>query len=193
MQAAELGTGFDAELGGHDPAGVLVDGQRLGGSAGAVQGEHELGGRAFAQGMGPYVCGQVDGQRVVVAGGEAEIGVVFQDGAVLFFQAGGFDAGPGGGQFGQWFAPPQLQGGAEQGVRGVPGSLRLGGAGAFGQADEPVRVDAVGFEREPVAAGHGLDDLAGGEGSEDFAQFGDHDVELFGRGRRGVVPPDVVD
>jgi hypothetical protein len=106
---------------------------------------------------------------MVVPCGEAEIGVVLQDGQVLFFQAGGFDARPGGGQFGQRLASPQLQGCAEQGVRGGRGPLPLADAGAFGQAQEQVRVDVVRFEREPVAAGHGLDDLFGGVGSEGSA------------------------
>jgi hypothetical protein len=57
----------------------------------------------------------------------------------------------------------------DRGVRGGRGPLPLADAGAFGQAQEQVRVDVVRFEREPVAAGHGLDDLFGGVGSEGSA------------------------
>ena len=152
MDRGELRRGIGAELIGEHPAGVLERGQRLGPPSAARQRPHELPAQPLPQGMRGHQRHQLHGERLVPAKTQRRLDLVFDGGQAKLIQPRRL--GPGEGRIayvGQRRAPPQVECLAQQRSRPC---LITGGecpAAVRCQPHEPVRVDVVAVDSEPVA------------------------------------------
>ena len=130
MQGDQFRSGVEAQLVGEAIAQFGVAVQRLGLPAGRVQGAQLQRPQALPQRVPGDQFGQVGGDQVVLAAGEAGVGEPLVHGEALLGQPGRLGADVlGVGHVGVRIAAPQVQ------RRGQPGGV-LGG----GQLGEPVRV-----------------------------------------------------
>ena len=87
LELLQLTSGFDAELLDQGPAGGAVGVQRLGLSSGAVEGEHELRSRSFAQRLLGDKALELADHLGVPSPLEVSLDAVLESGEAHLFQA----------------------------------------------------------------------------------------------------------
>jgi len=88
LEPLQRRTGLQAQLVDHHPPGLLVDRERLGGPAAAVQGEHQLAAQALAQRIPPGQLGQLTDQLMMPAQVNFQGQPVFDGGGPLLIEPG---------------------------------------------------------------------------------------------------------
>ena len=189
LEVDQLGARFDPELLDQGGARHGEGAEGVGLPAAAVLGQGEDGPAPLAERfLGDQRSG-IGGDAPVVSGREAGVEQVLLDRAAQLLEPGRFAAAgcPAVERF-IGTAAPGGQGALER--RGRPVLVAGGGKGSapLDHPLEPIDVDVVAGEREPVSAGSGLD----GVGAEHLPQVCDADLDLLVRRRWGVVTPEGV-
>ena len=150
----QLGGRVDPELVGERGA-ALVRGDRLGLAAGGVQRAHELAAQPFAQRVGGEQLARSSPTRRSLAEGQVGLDPLRQDAGAQLLQPGDRSGGERrAGDVGERGSAPQVKGTPQR--LGTDRGVALGSRAAD-QTLERDGVDLPGFDREPVAAGPGLD------------------------------------
>lgn len=171
LELGERGAGFDTQFLVEQPAGVGVDGERLGLPAAAVQREHE----EFAQPLAERVSGGEGGQLGDRLGVAPDLQVEFeaglQQGQPPLVEAGALGVGVRTGEAGQRFAVPLCERGVEEfaGPAAVTCGLGLLGLGRVLLGMVVVEVQRAAVHR-PDRVAAGLADQGGGVIAERLAE-----------------------
>jgi hypothetical protein len=193
LHGAQLRSRGQAELGVEHGPGPLVDRERVGLPAGAVEGEHETAVRALAQRVGPGELLQLTEHLGVPAGGQLQVDQRFPRGHSQL------------GQPGRLRPRPRRAAELDQ-RRSAPGRQRLpveprgrdrvavgGGAGGRHLVGEAQRIDAVTRKVEHVAGRTGRHQLARRPGGgQRPAQLRHPNLERIARVHRQGRPPQAV-
>ncbi len=189
LEVDQLGARLDPELLHEGGARHRQGTQRVGLPAAPVLGQGEDGPAPLAQRFLGDQWPGLGGDPAVVAGGEPGVEQVLLDSAAQLLEPGGLAAARRPAVEGLVGPPaPRLEGPAERGDR--PVVVTRGGevTTAGRQSLEPVDVDVVVGEHEPIPARRRLD----GVGSQHPSQVGDADLDLLvGRRRRILAPQGV--
>ena len=138
LELLQLGAGLEAELLTESAAGALVGVEGVTLASGAVEGAHELGVQAFAQGIGGDERFQLGDQPRVPARLHVCVDAVLEHGEAFVFEASAGLVGE-----------PLV---AELDERGAaPERERVGGPAVPGELVEAVEVELAGLEVEEVA------------------------------------------
>lgn len=181
---------FEAQLIDHGAAGLPVDAESLGLTAGSVQGEHQLATEPFAQRVLFDQVGELGDEIAVPAEFEFEFDAVLVEVDPPFVEAVGRRLDQPAFQPVEGTATPQSKGGATVSDRLVEVLAGTGPATALDETDEPVEVQVAVGDPEQIALGPGDDGVRMVVGVEQASERRDADLHLGPRGAGQVVAVD---
>ena len=193
VELPQRGTGVGAEFLGQPLPGALVVLERVGLPPAAVQGQHQLAGHPFIEGVLGRPGRELGQQRGVLAAAQPDVGEVEAARAPLQGEGRPQRVDPGGIEPGEGLSPPQAEGLGQRGGRPVVVAGRARRACPADQVAETVQVDRVRADDGLVPGGlPGDGDVAGDAGRPPQQRY----VGLQRAGRVGgqpVAAPDALD
>ena len=176
--------GLDAELLDERPARALVDGERVGLAAGAVERQHQLAADALAQWLLGDEALELADELDVAPERELRVGAVFERRQPQLLQPQRLELRQIRGR-----SAPEVERPPER--LGRPGRVsdRQRRAAGLRQALELEDVDRSGVDREAVAGRRGLEQVR----RQELAELRDVDLERVARRVRRVLTPERVD